>query len=147
LKDLIIIDGRNLYPQDIELTVEQSHPAMRPGGCAAFSVDINQERPQEPLLEERLIVVAEVERRYQSGVQDGQTGQGGEPHLQRNGRAPLDVDTVVRAIRRAVAQEHDVRAHAVLLLRAGSIPRTPSGKVQRRVCRTSFLAGTLDGLE
>ena len=40
LKDLIIIDGRNLYPQDIELTVEQSHPAMRPGCCAAFSVDV-----------------------------------------------------------------------------------------------------------
>ena len=39
LKDLIIIDGHNVYPQDIELTVEQSHPAMRPGCCAAFSVD------------------------------------------------------------------------------------------------------------
>ena len=39
LKDLIIISGRKLYPQDIELTVEQSHPALRPGCCAAFSVD------------------------------------------------------------------------------------------------------------
>ena len=57
LKDLIIIGGRNLYPQDIELTVEQSHPAMRPGCCAAFSVDGADE--------ERLIVAAEVERRYQ----------------------------------------------------------------------------------
>ena len=43
LKDLIIIGGRNLYPQDIELTVEQSHPAMRPGCCAAFSVDVADE--------------------------------------------------------------------------------------------------------
>ena len=59
LKDLIIIDGRNVYPQDIELTVEQSHPAIRPGCCAAFSVDVNEGRPQE-----RLIVVAEVDRRY-----------------------------------------------------------------------------------
>ena len=66
LKDLIIIDGRNVYPQDIELTVEQSHPAMRPGCCAAFSVDFN---------EERLIVAAEVERRYQPGSQGGQAGQ------------------------------------------------------------------------
>ena len=65
LKDLIIIDGRNVYPQDIELTVEQSHPAMRPGCCAAFSVDFN---------EEHLIVAAEVERRYQSGSQNGQNG-------------------------------------------------------------------------
>lgn len=138
LKDLIIIDGRNVYPQDIELTVEQSHPAMRPGGCAAFSVDCN---------EERLIVAAEVERRYQAGVQDGQNGHCGEPRSRQDGRPSLDVDTVVRAIRRAVAQEHDVRAHAVVLVRAGSIPRTPSGKVQRRVCRASFLDGTLDRLE
>jgi acyl-CoA synthetase (AMP-forming)/AMP-acid ligase II len=132
LKDLIIIDGRNVYPQDIELTVEQSHPAMRPGCCAAFSVDFN---------EEHLIVAAEVERRYQSGSQNGQNG--GAP---QNGRSALDVDAVVRAIRRTVAEEHDVRAHAVVLLRAGSIPRTPSGKVQRRVCKASFLDGTLDKL-
>ena len=132
LKDLIIIDGRNVYPQDIELTVEQSHPAMRPGCCAAFSVDFN---------EEHLIVAAEVERRYQSGSQNGQNG--GAP---QNGRSALDVDAVVRAIRRTVAEEHDVRAHAVVLLRAGSIPRTPSGKVQRRVCKASFLDRTLDKL-
>ena len=39
LKDLIILRGRNHYPQDIELTVERSHPALRPGCGAAFSVD------------------------------------------------------------------------------------------------------------
>jgi acyl-CoA synthetase (AMP-forming)/AMP-acid ligase II len=53
---------------------------------------------------------------------------------------------VVRAIRRTVAEAHDVRAHMVVLLRAGSIPRTPSGKVQRRACKASFLNGTLDRL-
>ena len=47
LKDLIIIDGRNVYPQDIELTVEQSHPAMRPGCCAAFSVDLTRRRASD----------------------------------------------------------------------------------------------------
>jgi acyl-CoA synthetase (AMP-forming)/AMP-acid ligase II len=137
LKDLIIIDGRNVYPQDIELTVEQSHPAMRPGCCAAFSVDSN---------EERLIIAAEVDRRYQSGLHDGRNAQGMEARAPANGRSPLDVDAVVRAIRRAVAEEHDMRAHAVVLLRAGSIPRTPSGKVQRRVCKASFLNGTLGQL-
>jgi acyl-CoA synthetase (AMP-forming)/AMP-acid ligase II len=137
LKDLIIIDGRNVYPQDIELTVEQSHPAMRPGCCAAFSVDSN---------EERLIIAAEVDRRYQSSLHDGRNAQGMEARAPTNGRSPLDVDVVVRAIRRAVAEEHDMRAHAVVLLRAGSIPRTPSGKVQRRVCKASFLNGTLGQL-
>jgi acyl-CoA synthetase (AMP-forming)/AMP-acid ligase II len=55
LKDLIIVRGRNLHPQDLELTVQRSHPALRPGGGAAFSV--------EGETEERLTVVQEVERR------------------------------------------------------------------------------------
>jgi len=53
---------------------------------------------------------------------------------------------VVRAIRRAVAEEHDVRVHTVVLLRAGRIPKTTSGKVQRHACQASFLKGTLERL-
>ena len=67
LKDLIIISGRNLYPHDIELTVEQSHPALRPGCCAAFSVDVADE--------EHLIIVAEVERRYRPVERSQQNGE------------------------------------------------------------------------
>ena len=59
LKDLIIISGRKLYPQDIELTVEQSHPALRPACCAAFSVDGTGE--------EQLIIAAEVDPRLPTG--------------------------------------------------------------------------------
>jgi acyl-CoA synthetase (AMP-forming)/AMP-acid ligase II len=121
LKDLIIISGRKLYPQDIELTVEQSHPALRPSCCAAFSVDGTGE--------ELLIIAAEIEPRYQPSV-----------------RQPLDVEAVVRAIRRAVAEEHDVRVHTVVLLRAGRIPKTTSGKVQRHACQASFVKGTLEKL-
>jgi len=121
LKDLIIISGRKLYPQDIELTVEQSHPSLRPASCAAFSVD--------GIGEEHLIVVAEIEPRYQPSL-----------------RQSLDVEEVVRSIRRAVAEEHDVRVHTVVLLRAGHIPKTTSGKVQRHACHTGFLKGTLETL-
>lgn len=133
LKDLIIIGGRNLYPHDIELTVEQGHPAIRLGYCAAFSVDVANE--------ERLIVVAEIERRYQAEHHQCNGATRSHP----NGR-PVDVEEVTRAIRRAVAEEHDVRVHTVVLLRAGSIAKTPSGKVQRRACKASFLSGTLDQL-
>ena len=129
LKDLIIISGRKLYPQDIELTVEESHPALRPACCAAFSVDGTSE--------EHLIVAAEVEPRYQPPVRNL------EAHAHPNGRMPLDVEAVVRAIRRAVAEVHDVRVHKVVLLRAGRIPKTTSGKVQRHACQESFLRGTL----
>lgn len=51
-KDLIVLRGRNLHPQDIEATLERAHPAVRPGCCAAFSVEVDDE--------ERLVVVAEV---------------------------------------------------------------------------------------
>jgi 1-acyl-sn-glycerol-3-phosphate acyltransferase len=133
LKDLIIVGGRNHYPQDIELTVEQSHPALRSSGCAAFSVDVADE--------ECLVVVAEVERHYQPG----RSRQDGEPSFNPKGCLPPNVEGIVRAIRRAVVEEHDVRVHTVLLLKAGSIPKTSSGKIQRHACRAGFLAGTLTG--
>jgi acyl-CoA synthetase (AMP-forming)/AMP-acid ligase II len=135
LKDLIIISGRNLYPQDIELTVEQSHPALRPACSAAFSVDGTGE--------EQLIVAVEVDPRYQPAVRNQVNGQA---HPRRNGRFPLDVGAVARAIRTAVAEEHDARVHRVVLLPAGRIPKTTSGKVQRHACQASFLRGTLESL-
>ncbi len=134
LKDLIIISGRKLYPQDIELTVEQSHPALRAACCAAFSV--------EGAGEEQLIVAAEVKPGYQPAARKPPDG---EARAHPTGRLPLDVEAVVRAIRRAVAENHDARVHTVVLLRAGRIPKTTSGKVQRHACQASFLKGTLEG--
>jgi acyl-CoA synthetase (AMP-forming)/AMP-acid ligase II/acyl carrier protein len=115
IKDLIIIRGRNHYPQDIELTVEQSHPALRPSYGAAFSVDVDGE--------ERLGIAFEVERQY----------------LRK-----LDGDAVVRTIRQAVAEQHALEFYAILLLKTGSIPKTSSGKIQRHACRTGFLNNSLD---
>lgn len=122
LKDLIIIDGYNHYPQDIELTVERSHPAVRPGCCAAFSVDGDGQ--------ERLVIVAEMERRYQ-------------PKRDQ----PRDVEAVIQSIKRAVAKYHELGVYAVLLLKPGTITKTSSGKMQRRACRANFLAGSLDVIE
>ena len=118
LKDLIIIDGYNHYPQDIELTVERSHPLLRPSCCAAFSADVGGE--------ERLVIVAEVERHQ----------------LKRD--QSLDVETIVQSIRRAVAKYHELGVYAVLLLKPGTIPKTSSGKIQRHACRANFLTGSLD---
>ncbi len=114
LKDLIIIRGRNHYPQDIELTVEQSHPALRPGCSAAFSIEVAGE--------ERLVVVQE---------------------LERSERRP-DVAAITGAIRRAVIEQHELQVYGVALLKPARIPKTSSGKIQRQQCRQSFLAGTLD---
>jgi acyl-CoA synthetase (AMP-forming)/AMP-acid ligase II len=133
LKDLIIIGGRNLYPHDIELTVEQSHELIRPGGCVAF--------PAEVAGEERLVIAVEVERRYRMADRSHEDSETGS-HPQ--GRPQLDADALSRAIRRAVAEEYDVRVHAVVLLKAGTLPKTPSGKIQRRICEARYRDGELE---
>jgi acyl-CoA synthetase (AMP-forming)/AMP-acid ligase II len=135
LKDLIIVSGRKLYPQDIELTVEQSHPALRSGCCAAFAVDGADG--------EQLVVAAEIEPRYQPTTRNPPDGAA---RALPNGRLPLDIEAVVRAIRRTVAEAHDARVNTVVLLRAGRIPMTTSGKVQRHACKAGFLNGTLQSL-
>jgi natural product biosynthesis luciferase-like monooxygenase protein/FkbM family methyltransferase len=117
-KDLIIIRGRNHYPQDIERTMEESHPGLRPGCGAAFSIDSAGQ--------ERLVVVQETERDHRSAE---------------------DLRQIAEAIRRRIAEEHELQAHAVALVRPGSIPKTSSGKIQRHVCRAKFIAGELAVVE
>ncbi|MFI4955559.1 MAG: fatty acyl-AMP ligase, partial [Gammaproteobacteria bacterium] len=56
LKDIIILQGRNVYPQDVEQAVEECHSALRIGHTAAFAVEVNEQ--------EQLVIVAEVERTY-----------------------------------------------------------------------------------
>jgi acyl-CoA synthetase (AMP-forming)/AMP-acid ligase II len=114
LKDLIVIQGRNHYPQDIERTVEQSAAILRAGCGAAFSIEVGGE--------ERLGVVQEVDFR--------QTPD----------------EKVLGAIRLAVAREHELEVYAVVLIRAGTLPKTSSGKIQRRLCRSKFLANDLETL-
>jgi acyl-CoA synthetase (AMP-forming)/AMP-acid ligase II len=138
LKDVIIMRGSNHYPQDIELTAERCHPSLRPGCSAAFSVDIAGE--------ERLVVVQEVERRYkppqphQPERRQMAVGPGCDPdHPQ-----PFDPHAITGSIRQAVAEQHGVQTYAILLVKAGSIPKTSSGKIQRYACRMGFLTQTLD---
>jgi len=73
--------------------------------------------------EERLVIVQEVERTW----------------LRK-----LDIQMVERAIRKAVVQQHDLHVYAIALIKTATIPKTSSGKIQRRLCRDKFLAGSLD---
>jgi acyl-CoA synthetase (AMP-forming)/AMP-acid ligase II len=126
IKDLIIVDGRNHCPQDIELTVERSHAAFHGGIAAAFAID--------DAGGERLVVAAEVARTYR-GVRELVRG---------NGDAASDEGReLLRTVRRSVAVEHDIRVDALVLVPPGGVPRTSSGKRQRHVCRERYLAGTL----
>jgi len=117
-KDLIIILGRNHYPQDIETTVETAHLALRPNCGAAFIVEVKGQ--------EHLVIAQEVERAY----------------LRK-----LNIDEVVTSIRREVARGHSINAYHVVLLKTGSIPKTSSGKIQRHACKMGFVNDTLDILK
>ncbi len=128
LKDVIIINGSNYYPQDIERTVEQSHLLIRPNCSAGFSIEVKGE--------ERLVIVAEVERHYRERRQLTESVNNGE-------RSPK-IQEVMQAIRRAVSQQHDLRVYETVLLKPGTLPKTSSGKVQRHACRAGYLAGTLN---
>lgn len=113
LKDTIIIAGQNHYPQDIERSVTVSHPKLQGFAGAAFAVNGEQG--------ERLVMVHEIAR----------------------GATADDHQEIIRAIRMAIARSHELAVDEVVLIRPAALPRTSSGKVQRNLCRTLFLEGSL----
>ena len=114
VKDLIIVDGRNHYPQDIEATVAEAATAVRAGYVAAFPVPAEDGR-------EAVVIVAE----------------------RAAGAGRAEAAPIVEAIRAAVSRSHAVPIADVKLVAAGTIPRTTSGKLARRACRARYLDGTL----
>jgi len=120
LKDLIIVRGLKHYPQDLELTAERQHRALRAGCAAAFA--IGDEGHDVGL-------AIEVDPR----------SLGGEPH-----DSVTRLADIVLAIRRAVTEEHGITLAAVVLLSIGTMPKTSSGKLRRQACRQGFIELTLE---
>jgi len=118
IKDLVIIRGVNHYPQDIEHTVQAQHTALRQNGGAAFSVP--DERGDETL-----VIVQEIER------------------TERN---RIDAVEIKGQIRERLADQHEVSARHIVLIKPGSLPKTTSGKIQRRRARQLWLEGRLEDL-
>lgn len=115
IKDVIIIRGQNHYPQDIEFTVENSHPGLKPASGAAFTVEVKGV--------DRLVIVQEVERAY---------------------IRKLDIKEVIGNISQSVAAQHGLQVYKTVLVKTGSIPKTSSGKIQRYACKNRFLNDTLN---
>ncbi|HEY2710733.1 MAG TPA: AMP-binding protein [Caulobacteraceae bacterium] len=112
LKDVIILRGANIYPQDMEATATASHPALREDCACAVSVDAGGE--------EAVAIVCEIDRRQHAAAPEA-----------------------AAAIRRAIFERHGLETHAVVLIRQGNLPKTPSGKLQRRACRDLLGRGAL----
>ncbi|OBA69063.1 fatty-acid--CoA ligase [Mycobacterium sp. 1554424.7] len=133
IKDLVIIDGRNHYPQDLEYSAQEASRALRTGYVAAFSVPANQlpqvvfDNPHTGIkhdpedTSEQLVIVAE----------------------RAAGTHKLDYQPIADDIRAAIAVRHGVTVRDLLLVQAGTIPRTSSGKIGRRACRAAYLDGSL----
>lgn len=117
IKDLVILNGRNYYPQDIEASASASHRAVRHGHVAAFSVAGDEG--------ERLVVVAEIEREQFRSI---------------------DADVVLGAVRQQVLRDHEVNVAQVVLVKPYKVPVTSSGKIQRKQARKMLLDGELDVL-
>lgn len=115
IKDMIIVDGRNHYPQDIEATVEEVHPLIRPGCVAAFSVETRDS--------EGVVVVA--------GRAAADAG------------SEADQQNLVAAVRREVSARHGLALEDLVLVPPGAVPRTSSGKVARGACRKRYIEGQL----
>ncbi|KRE26960.1 fatty-acid--CoA ligase [Mycobacterium sp. Soil538] len=132
-KDLVIIDGRNHYPQDLEYSAQEASKALRTGFVAAFSVPANQ-------------LADEVFADTHSGLKRD-PDDSSEQLVIVGERAPgahkLEMGPIVDDIRAAIAVRHGVTVRDVLLTPAGAIPRTSSGKIGRRACRSAYLDGSL----
>ncbi|MEL6771457.1 MAG: amino acid adenylation domain-containing protein [Bacteroidota bacterium] len=115
LQDLVIIRGRNYYPQDLERAAESSHSALRDGSGAAFTVELDGGAA--------LVVVVEV---------------------RRSAWRSLDAAEATQAIRHAIALEHGLDTHAVVLVKPGAVKKTSSGKVRRKACRKAFERGEFE---
>ncbi|MET7481819.1 fatty acyl-AMP ligase [Streptomyces sp. NPDC005538] len=113
LKDLIVVDGRNHYPQDVEATAQDAHEAVRRDRLAAFGVPGGAG--------ERVVVVAE--------------------HARTVRLPDIDVPALTRAVRAAVSARHGLRLADVVLVAPGAVPRTSSGKVSRALTRARYLEG------
>jgi acyl-CoA synthetase (AMP-forming)/AMP-acid ligase II/acyl carrier protein len=114
LKDMIIIRGVNYYPADIEQSIQKTIPEIRTNGGAAFPVNKNNQ--------ERLVIVQELERTAMRGV---------------------DQTSIIDGIREIIATEFEIDIYSIVLIRAGSLPMTSSGKIQHRQTKYEYLNSDL----
>lgn len=117
LKEMMIVRGRNLHPEDVEGQAGRAHEAVSPGRVVAFSIDHGRE--------EVLVVAAELRR---SAVQL----ESGQP--------------VIDAVRAQIVAACGVSPTEIVLLRPATIPMTSSGKLQRLTVRDSYVSGGLECL-
>jgi amino acid adenylation domain-containing protein len=115
LKDMVIVRGHNIYPQDVERAVETEVEAVRKGRVAAFAVQVG-----------------------------GQEGVGVAAEVSYGLQKLVPVQALVDGIGSAVAAQCGQSPAVVVLLNPGALPKTSSGKLQRQACRAAWTERRLD---
>jgi acyl-CoA synthetase (AMP-forming)/AMP-acid ligase II len=130
IKDLIILRGRKLFPQDIEYSSCQAHNLIRNHGVAAFSINADKT--------EQLVLLVELDTRQLKREADGAGAE----------KIPCTTDykSIALDIVEAVSRDHEARVSTILLVATGQLERTSSGKIRRFLCRQHFLANDIDPL-
>jgi acyl-CoA synthetase (AMP-forming)/AMP-acid ligase II/alkylation response protein AidB-like acyl-CoA dehydrogenase/acyl carrier protein len=136
LKDLIIINGRNVYPQDVEEVIERAIDFIEPNMCAAFSVEIDGQ--------ERLAIVAEANRSLVRAAQQAAKDASKAEQLRAKDDYLAKIESMAHNICQVIGQQFDVSVSSIVFVKPGTFPRTTSGKVQRTRCRDMAVQGLLD---
>jgi acyl-CoA synthetase (AMP-forming)/AMP-acid ligase II len=134
LKDLLIVRGLKHYPQDLELTVERQHPAIRPGCVAVFALESH---------DEHIAVAAELDPQRLDITRTNPLDFLALPTLLREGKGARAISDLIGRICHAVAEIHGVQLHTVALLKPGALPKTSSGKIRHGACAQALLDGQL----
>jgi acyl-CoA synthetase (AMP-forming)/AMP-acid ligase II len=118
VKDLLIVRGLNYYPHDLEATAESAWSSLRPGCSAAFAIETSGR--------EEIAIVCEYDAKAAN--------------------AGVSLEAIADAVRSAIGIEHELAIDAIVIVAAGQVPKTSSGKVQRSETRRRFTAGELEVL-
>ena len=143
LKDLIIINGKNYYPQDIEETVAKSNPLIQPDSVAAFTIDGRAT--------EELVIVAEVRNLEKERIKEKGFIKSKllslKSRLFKENDNKIVTEDILMSIQKRVFEEHNLVPHHKILIKHQTIPKTASNKIQRHACKKLFLENNLDVLD
>ncbi|WP_159025668.1 non-ribosomal peptide synthetase/type I polyketide synthase [Aquimarina sp. Aq78] len=117
LKEMMIFNGVNYYPQDLERTVQYAHHDIQNNAGVVFFTNIDEQ--------ERLIVVQEIKR---------------------TSIRTYSLKSVVSSICQSILEEHELSVHKIILISPGRVSKTSSGKIQRLATKLAYESDTLDGV-
>ena len=118
LKDMIIIRGKNYYPQDIEQTTDNIHSLLRKGCLAVFSIISDNQ--------EKIVYVQELKKIFNHSYDD------------------TELKRIINLIRNNIQYNHDINVYGIILIKSNTIPKTSSGKIQRSLCKKLFQNNKLE---